>query len=146
MESRLISNNRFLIPLIEVSAFKSLEGISCLIRSIVPPPCCILSSLYGGINWLEENKAPNFVSGINKTSMLFPIISWNISNLFLKEFKLICENINLVRFLSLISCKSLKLLLSFHYLQLPDKIVCYFERNHDQKLSYGNYWWPVMAS
>ena len=41
--------------------------------------------------------------------MLCPISSCNIWNLFLNEFMLICANINLLRFLSLISCKSLKL-------------------------------------
>ena len=93
LDHRLISTNRFSIP-IEISAFKSLEGISYLTKSIIPPPCCILSSLYGGmnpsrINRLEGNEASNFVSDINKTSMLFSITSCNISNLFLKEFMLI---------------------------------------------------------
>ena len=141
---RLISTNRFSIP-IEVSAFKSLEGISYLIKSIIPPPCCILSSLYGGvnpsrINQLEGNEASNFVSDINKTSMLFPITSCNISNLFLKEFKLICANINLFGFLSLISCKSLKLCVKELGLsELPlsttfGQDLLLFGRNHSQKI------------
>ena len=80
-----------------------MEGISYLMKRIIPPPCCVLSSLHGGvdssrINWLEGNKASNFVSNINKTAMLFPITSCNISNLFLKEFMLICGNINLFEF------------------------------------------------
>ena len=41
--------------------------------------------------------------------MVFPITSCNISNLFFKEFMLICANINLLGFLSLISCRSSKL-------------------------------------
>ena len=83
-------------------------------KSIIPSPCCVLSSLCGGvnpsrINRLEGNEVSNFVSDINKTSMLFQITSCKITNLFLKEFMLICANINLFGFLSLISCKSLEL-------------------------------------
>ena len=79
MERRLISTNRFSIP-VEVSAFKSYEGLPSRIKSIIPPPCCVLSSLYGEvnpsrINWFEGNEASNFVSDINKTSVLFSITS-----------------------------------------------------------------------
>ena len=81
------------------------------------------------INWLKGNKASNFVSDINKTTMLFPITSCNISNSFLEEFMMIYSNINLFGFLSLTSCKSLSYVyLSFHSPQLPDKIFRCFER------------------
>ena len=114
LERRLISAKRFSIPLLDVSAFKSLKGICSLIRSIIPPLCCVLSSLYGGVNQsrrnsLEGKEASNFVPDINKASMLFPITSCNISNLFLKELMLICASINPFAFKSLISYKSLKL-------------------------------------
>ena len=33
-------------------------------------------------------------------------------------------------------------LMSFHHLQLPDKIFCCFERNHNQNVSYENYRLP----
>ena len=83
-------------------------------KSIKPLTNCVLSSLYGGVNpfrknLLEENETSNFASDVNKTSMFFQLPHCNISNLFLKEFMLICENINLFGFSSLISFKSLKL-------------------------------------
>ena len=89
---------KFSIPLIDVSAFKSLEGTSCVIKSFIPPPCYVLSTVYGGVkpsikNWFEQSKAYNFLRDFNKTSTLFPITCSNISNLFLKEFMLTCSNI-----------------------------------------------------
>ena len=68
----------------------SLEGISSLTKSIKPPPCAVLSILYGGvnpskINWFKGNVSSNFVSDISKTSILLPTTSFSISNLFLIE-------------------------------------------------------------
>ena len=78
--------------------------------------------------------------------MLFPITSCSISNLFLKEFMLMCANINLFGFLSLISCKSLKLCVKELGLpKLPlsstsELDLSLFDRNHNQKkFSYKNF-------
>ena len=68
----------------------SLEGIYSLMKNIRPPPCSVLSSLYGGvnpskINGLKGNVLSNFVSDISRISILLPITSFSISNLFLIE-------------------------------------------------------------
>ena len=66
---------------------KSMEGITFLRKSIRPPPCFILSSLYGGvnpskINFLRGNVSSNFFLDISKISILLRITSFSISNLF----------------------------------------------------------------
>ena len=59
-------------------------------KSINPPPCVVLSSLYGGvnpskINWFRGNVSPNFVLDTSRISVLLPTTSFSISNLFLIE-------------------------------------------------------------
>ena len=65
----------------------SLEGTSSLIKSIRPPPCSSLSSLYVGvnpskINWLKGNVSSNFVSDFSRISILLPITYFSISNFY----------------------------------------------------------------
>ena len=63
----------------------SLEGISSLTKQIMPPPCSVLSSLYGRVNsskiiWLRGNVASIFVWDIRKILILLPITSFKILN------------------------------------------------------------------
>ena len=65
----------------------SLEGIFSLMKSFSSLPCSILSILYGGVNpskiiLLKGNGPSNFYSDISRISILLPITSFNISNLF----------------------------------------------------------------
>ena len=64
-------------------------GVSSFMKSIILPTCCVLSTLYDGINpskmnWIEGNEASDFVSDVYKTLVLFPTTSCNISDLFVK--------------------------------------------------------------
>ena len=68
----------------------SLEGTSSLTKSIEPPPCVVLSSLYGGvnsskINWFRRNVSSNFASDISQILISLPATFFSISNLFLIE-------------------------------------------------------------
>ena len=96
LERKLISTSRFPISPTVLIEFNSLEGITFYIKSIIPPPCCVLSNMYGGVcppgkNWLEGKDAFSFISEINKTSILIAIIS-------------ACVKTSLFGFLSQISC------------------------------------------
>ena len=70
-------------------ALKSFKGISSLTNSIIPPPEVFLSSRDREVkplisDWLEEEDESTFIP-----SNLYRAISCSISNLFLKDFKLI---------------------------------------------------------
>ena len=84
---KLISTKVFSILPEGLTLGNSLEGISSIMKSIRPPSCSVLLSLYGGvnpykINWLKENVSSNFVSDTRKILILLPITSFSISNLF----------------------------------------------------------------